>query len=197
MEKSAPLIGFYTDPAHSDVLRLDMRLVGLPANISEMRTRIDKATFERIEGVDKKQLHITKPIFDDHDDQMLRKALSVPDSEQGVFTREYNRYLNLQNKYVIRIWSNGNFILRECVPDFVGEVEQFNKDLQKLRQKVLSILESRHYERSQLLRFNPRVNYGIYVLTLRQDSDNHFRKWKERAIRKYLDNMRWGGGGAT
>lgn len=183
-------IEYYTNPANSDVLRLDMRLAGLPGNLSELHTRIDKKTFERIEGVDKKQLHITKPIFDKYDDQMLRRILAVPDSEPGVFTREYDRYLELQSKYAIRIWSYGSFVLRECVADFVEEVELFNAELHKLRQKVMAVLETRHYEHSIVLRFNPRVNYGIYVLTLRQDSDSRFRKWKERAIRRYLAYMR-------
>lgn len=175
-----------TAPAVSDVLKLDMNLVGMPGEVSELRTGADKELRNAIHGVDVRRLDIQCPIFDETDDWAVRNALGVDRSCRWTFQAWHTQYHDIRQRYAINVFCHGSYILREEVPLFIQEVEAFNADLQDLRRRVCAVLEARSHAHSMVLRFNPRVRYGIYVLTVRQDSDEFFRKMKERAIDKFL-----------
>lgn len=176
----------FTKPAVSDVLKLDMNLVGMPGEVSELRTGADKELRNAIHGVDVRRLDIQRPIFDETDDWAVRNALGVDSSCRWTFQAWHTQYHDIRQRYAISVFCHGSYILREEVPIFIQEVEAFNADLQDLRRKVCAVLGARGHAHSMVLRFNPRVRYGIYVLTVRQDSDEFFRKMKERAIDKFL-----------
>lgn len=176
----------FTKPAVSDVLKLDMNLIGMPGEVSELHTGADKELRNAIHGVDVRRLDIQRPIFDETDDWAVRNALGVDSSCRWTFQAWHTQYHDIRQRYAINVFCHGSYILREEVPIFIQEVEAFNADLQDLRRKVCAVLEARGHAHSMVLRFNPRVRYGIYVLTVRQDSDKFFRKMKERAIDKFL-----------
>ena len=176
----------FTKPAVSDVLKLDMNLVGMPGDVSELRTGADKELFNANHGVDVRRLDIRRPIFDETDDCAVRKALGVDASCHWTFQGWHAQCHDIRRRYAINVFCHGSYILREDVPLFIQEVEAFNADLQDLRRRVCAVLESRGHAHALALRFNPRVRYGVYVLTARQDSDEFFRRMKERAIDKFL-----------
>lgn len=178
----------YTVPADSEILKLDMKLLGLPSEVSDLRVRVDKNFYNSISGVDTQNLLVQKPIFTKDDDEAIRRQLGIIPTGDNFYTfqEHYNKYKELQRRYVVNVFLHGSFILRKDVSCFIQEVEAFNKELWKLRLKVLNVLKVRGYARHIALKFNPRVNYGIYILTVKQCANEFFCRMKDKAINNFL-----------
>ena len=71
----------------------------------------------------------------------------------------------------------------KCDVDDVEKTNGFNARLRELRNSVMNLLEKRYAGRSEadnvfyhkfILRFNPRVRYGIFLLSRKYVSDKYF-----------------------
>ena len=96
---------------------------------------------------------------------------------------QFNEFLDLRKDYVYSVPGFGSFIKKEDVAEFVEKVNGFNVRLRELRNAVMNLLEARYAQKSQednvfyhqfILRFNPRVRYGIFLLTKEYAADKYF-----------------------
>ena len=85
--------------------------------------------------------------------------------------------------FVYSVPGFGAFIKKEDVAEFVEKADDFNARLRELRNSVMNLLEKRYAGRSGtdnvfyhkfILRFNPRIRYGIFLLSREYASNKYF-----------------------
>lgn len=174
--KHCTLHGF-TEPSNARLMRLEIALVGMPVNIADMTTEKLRTSV----GRDARGTSVH--IFSADDDAAIRKMLMLPQECEGTFMDQYNEFLELRNAFVYSVPGFGSFVKKEDVAEFVEKVNGFNVRLRELRNAVMNLLEARYAQKSQednvfyhqfILRFNPRVRYGIFLLTKEYAADKYF-----------------------
>ena len=167
-----------TEPSNARLMRLEIALVGLPGNIADMTTEKLHTSVSR-DSRSTGSVHI----FSSDDDAAIRKMLMLPQGCEGTFMDQYNEFLELRKAFVYSVPGFGSFIKKEDVAEFVEKVNGFNVRLRELRNAVMNLLEARYAQKSQednvfyhqfILRFNPRVRYGIFLLTKEYAADKYF-----------------------
>lgn len=167
-----------TEPSNARLMRLEIALVGMPINIADMTTeKLHTSVGRDSRGAG--SVHI----FSADDDAAIRKMLKLPQECKGTFIEQYNEFLELRKAFVYSVPGFGSFVKKEDVAEFVEKVNGFNVRLRELRNAVINLLEARYAQKSQednvfyhqfILRFNPRVRYGIFLLTKDYAADKYF-----------------------
>ena len=159
-------------------MRLEIALVGMPINIADMTTEKLHTSIGR-DSRSTGSVHI----FSADDDAAIRKMLKLPQECKGTFMEQFNEFLDLRKDYVYSVPGFGAFIKKEDVAEFVEKANGFNARLRELRIAVMKLLENRYAGRSEadnvfyhkfILRFNPRIRYGIFLLSREYVSDKYF-----------------------
>ena len=167
-----------TEPSEAHLMRLEIALVGLPINIADMTT--EKL---HVSGGGNSRGTGSVHIFSADDDAAIRKMLMLPQECEGTFKDQFDEFLELRKGYVYSVPGFGTFIKKEDVAEFVEKTDGFNARLRELRNSVMNLLEARYAQKSQednifyhqfILRFNPRVRYGIFMLTKGYVTDKYF-----------------------
>jgi len=172
-------------PSKAEIVRLEIALVDLPGDISEMTTRVNT------QGGD-----LFHPFTED-DDLALRKFLGVSREARGTFLAQYDEFLDLRRRFVYNINGYGNFLKIDDIHDFVEEASRLNQEFTSLRLKVMGFLEERckgrrvslgrggeiGYHRF-ILRFNPRIKYGLFLLSRKFVQDVSFQKAARQSVRR-------------
>lgn len=168
------LLNGLTEPSDARLMRLEIALVGMPGNITEMRT-------EQHHLLGHRNSHGAGPvqIFSDEDDKAIRKMLMLPQECDGTFVEQIREFFKLRNRYVYSVPGFGAFIKKEDVAGFVEKTNDFNARLRELRASVRKLLEARYANKDVsyhnfILRFNPRIRYGIFLLSRQFVSDKYF-----------------------
>ena len=166
------------EPSNARLMRLEIALVGLPGNIADMTTeKLHTSVGSNSRGTG--SIHI----FSADDDAAIRKMLMLPQECDGTFLPQLNEFLDLRKDFVYSVPGYGSFIKKEDVAEFVEKTDDFNARLRDLRSSVMNLLEARYAQKSQednvfyhqfILRFNPRVRYGIFLLSREYVSDKYF-----------------------
>ncbi len=182
-----------TEPSDARLMRLEIALVGMPINIADMTTEKLHTSIHRGER-DTGSVHI----FSADDDIAIRKRLLLPQDCEGTFMAQYKKFLGLRKDYVYSVPGFGAFIKKEEVAEFVEKTNGFNDELRELRIKTRELLESRYAGRSDvddvfyhkfILRFNPRIRYGIFLLSREYVSDKYFiqscARWAYKGTSRY------------
>ena len=167
-----------TEPSDARLMRLEIALVGLPINIADMTT-------EKLHTLVDRNSRRTGSvhIFSADDDLAIRKMLMLPLECKGTFMDQFNEFLELRKAFVYSVPGFGAFIKKEDVVEFVEKTNGFNARLRALRNSVMGLLEKRYAGRAVednvfyhkfILRFNPRVRYGIFLLSREYVSDKYF-----------------------
>ena len=167
-----------TVPSNARLMRLEIALVGMPINIADMTTeKLHTSVGRDLRGTG--SVHI----FSAEDDAAIRKMLKLPQECKGTFMEQFNEFLDLRKDYVYSVPGFGSFIKKEDVAEFVKKTNGFNARLRELRIAVMKLLENRYAGRSEadnvfyhkfILRFNPRIRYGIFLLSREYVSDKYF-----------------------
>lgn len=167
-----------TNPSNARLLRLEIALVGLPGNISDMTTeKLHTSVGKNSRGTGR--VHISST----DDDTAIRKMQMLPQECEWTFKPQYDEFLALRKGFVCSVPGFGAFIKQEDVAEFVEKTDEFNARLRVLRIAVMKLLEKRYAGRSEadnvvyhkfILRFNPRVRYGIFLLSQEYVSDKYF-----------------------
>ena len=167
-----------TEPSNARLMRLEIALVGMPINIADMTTeKLHTSVGRDSRGTG--SVHI----FSADDDAAIRKMLKLPQECKGTFMEQFNEFLDLRKDYVYSVPGFGTFIKKEDVAEFVEKTNGFNARLRELRIAVMKLLENRYAGRSEadnvfyhkfILRFNPRIRYGIFLLSREYVSDKYF-----------------------
>lgn len=167
-----------TEPSNARLMRLEIALVGMPINIADMTTeKLHTSVGRNSRGTG--SVHI----FSADDDAAIRKMLMLPQECEGTFMEQFNEFLDLRKDYVYSVPGFGSFIKKEDVAEFVEKANGFNARLRELRIAVMKLLENRYAGRSEadnvfyhkfILRFNPRIRYGIFLLSREYVSDKYF-----------------------
>lgn len=167
-----------TEPSNARLMRLEIALVGMPINIADMTTeKLHTSVGRNSRGTG--SVHI----FSADDDAAIRKMLMLPQECEGTFMEQFNEFLDLRKDYVYSVPGFGAFIKKEDVAEFVEKANGFNARLRELRIAVMKLLENRYAGRSEadnvfyhkfILRFNPRIRYGIFLLSREYVSDKYF-----------------------
>lgn len=167
-----------TEPSGARLMRLEIALVGLPINIADMTT--EKL---HVSGGGNSRGTGSVHIFSADDDAAIRKMLTLRQDCKGTFMEQFDEFLELRKEYVYSVPGFGAFIKKECVAEFVEKANGFNARLRELRHSVMNLLEKRYAQKSQednvfyhkfILRFNPRIRYGIFLLSREYASDKCF-----------------------
>lgn len=155
------------------ILRLDLRLVDCPGELTDMWTE---------------EKGVRRRIFTDDDIQAVRKMLGRADEERGTFASEYKYFEALRTLYAVPVFGYGNFVLAKNLANLYDNVDGLNKQLSELRHKVCGLLEDRYGHgiemHRKILRFNPRVKLGTYILTEAFAHDKCFQRAVEIACYK-------------
>ena len=167
-----------TEPSNARLMRLEIALVGLPGNIADMTTEKLHTSVSR-DSRRAGSVHI----FSADDDAAIRKMLMLPQECEWTFKPQHDEFLALRTDFVYSVPGFGAFIKKENVAEFVEKTNGFNVRLRELRIAVMKLLENRYAGRSEadnvfyhkfILRFNPRIRYGIFLLSREYVSDKYF-----------------------
>ena len=167
-----------TEPSNARLMRLEIALVGLPGNIADMTTEKLHTSVSR-DSRSTGSVHI----FSADDDAAIRKMLKLPPECEWTFKPQYDEFLDLRKDFVYSVPGFGSFIKKEEVAEFVEKTDDFNARLRVLRSSVMNLLEARYAGRSEtdnifyhkfILRFNPRIRYGIFLLSREYVADKYF-----------------------
>ena len=160
----------YLTPSKAKILRIEISKPGLPGDLTEIITARKKGEY----WAD----HLfRRRVFGEEHDRAVRSFLGVPRDESGTFLKYIQKYNGLKNKYVRNVFCYGNFILAEDVEPFVMDAEAFNRELRELCQNVRMFLNDRfEILWDDILRFNPRLKYAMFILSEQFANDDKFRR---------------------
>lgn len=159
------------NPSRAKILRLDIKLVDCPGSLLEMGHE---------------ENGIRKQTFTEDDDKAVRKLLGRVD-EKYAFKSEIDRYIEIERKYKFPVWGYGAFVNVKDLEMLYSDVESFNVELRQLRLEVVAFLRARypHPEMDRrIMRFNPRVKIGTYLLPQAFVEDRLFQRSVEIACKK-------------
>ena len=148
-------------PSKARILRVEISNPGLPGNLSELTTSKPLPNSNS-----KRNRLVLRHVFDESHDRATRRMLGKSEDERFTFGEYVDRYSKLKGKYVRNVLGYGNFIRDQDVCNFVAEANAFHKELRGLCLKVRAFLrDDLHLFWNDILLFNPRVKYSLFILT--------------------------------
>ena len=154
-------------PSKARILKIEISNPGLPGNLTDLITSREKDS-------NKRNWLYRRRVFSDHHEYEVRWQLHIPNDAKSTFGEYIQKYSDLKRKYVRNVLNYGNYIQMKDVPAFLKEVEALNAVYHELCGRVRSILMPIAPWNDALL-FNPRVRYGMFIISQQQASDEHFR----------------------
>ena len=157
----------YLIPSKARILKIEISNPGLPANLTDLITSRELNSYKR-------NRLFRRQVFKDEHDCEVRKQLHIPNDAKSTFGEYIQKYYDLKKKYVRNVLNYGNYIQMKGVPAFLKEVEGLNAVYRELCGRVRSILMPLADWKDVLL-FNPRVRFAMFIISEQQFSDEHFR----------------------
>ena len=157
----------YLMPSKARILKIEISNPGLPANLTDLITSRELKSSKR------NRLY-RRQVFKDEHDYEVRRQLHIPNDVKSTFGEYIQKYYDLKRKYVRNVLNYGNYIHANCVPAFLREVGALNMVYRDLCGKVRKIL-SPLAEWKDVLLFNPRVKFAIFIVSQQQVDDKYFR----------------------
>jgi hypothetical protein len=157
----------YLLPSKAKILKIEISNPGLPANLTDLITSRELNSYKR-------NRLFRRQVFKDEHDYEVRKQLHIPNDAKSTFGEYIQKYYDLKRKYVRNVLNYGNYIRAKDVSSFLHEVETLNELYRGLCGQVRKILTPLADWKDVLL-FNPRVRFAMFIISEQQVSDEHFR----------------------
>ena len=154
-------------PSKANILKIEISNPGLPANLTDLITSRELNSYKR------NRLY-RRQVFKDEHDYEVRRQLHIPNDAKSTFGEYIQGYYDLKRKYVRNVLNYGNYIRTNCVPMFLQEVGALNSVYRELCGKVRKILTPLA-EWKDVVLFNPRVKFAIFIISQQQVCDKDFR----------------------